>query len=224
MKGNTLGRVNILLMIGAMGCLVCYDIFGGLWLKGVTSLWFVVLGGVNCLAARNLAKHEKSFFLLMWAGMFCGCCADVLLGLVFVAGVGVFALGHVLYLAAFFRMEKPRKQDLWYFLPMAAVSLFIVVGTPWINVEDPVMEKVLLGYAVVIAAMVAKALSNFRVRPSRARALIALGSLMFWFSDLVLAVDMFGQSSRLTWVLCSYSYWPAQSILAHSLFHKQKEV
>lgn len=42
---------------------------------------------------------------------------------------------------------------------------------------------------------------------------------MFWFSDLMLAIDMFGKSSRLVWILCSYSYWPAQNLLAHALYH-----
>ena len=39
---------------------------------------------------------------------------------------------------------------------------------------------------------------------------------------MMLAIDMFGHPSRLTWILCSYSYWPAQNILAHSLLHAQK--
>ena len=223
MKRDALGIGNILLMIGAMVCLVCYDVFGGLWLKGVTSLWFVILGGVNIWAARKLPRRERRFFLLIGAGLFFGMCADVLLGPVFFAGIGAFALGHVLYLCAFYALEKPRRQDLWFFLPLAAVSMFVVAGTPWITIEDALLKKLLLGYAVIIAAMVGKALSNLLARPGRARALMALGSVMFWFSDLVLAVDMFGQSSRLTWILCSYVYWPAQSILAHSLYHRLRE-
>jgi uncharacterized membrane protein YhhN len=220
MKRDRLGRINILMLVGAMACLVCYDVFGGLWLKGLTSLWFVTLGGVNLWAARGLPRREKGFFLLIFLGLFFGMCADVLLAVAFFAGIGSFALGHILYLSAFFVLEKPRKQDLWFFLPLAVASMFVVVGTPWITIADPVLEKLLLGYAVIIAAMLAKALSNYRINPSRARLLMALGSLMFWFSDMALAVDMFGQSSRLTWILCSYVYWPAQNILAHSLYHK----
>ncbi|MBP3704071.1 MAG: hypothetical protein J6I98_00930, partial [Clostridia bacterium] len=85
------------------------------------------------------------------------------------------------------------------------------------------LKKLLIGYAVIIAAMVGKALSNLRYGRSLARGLIALGSAMFWFSDLILAIDMFGASSRLTWVLCSYVYWPAQTIMAYALFHFSRE-
>jgi hypothetical protein len=206
-----------------MVCLVCYDIFGGLWLKGVTSSWFVLLGAVNLCSARKLEWKRLRFFLLMEAGLFCGMCADVLLGVAFFAGIGVFALGHVLYLVAFYTLEKFSRQDLWIIAPLAAVSMFVVTGTPWITVADPVLQKLLLGYAVIISAMLGKAISNLIRHPSPARWLLAIGSVMFWFSDLMLAIDMFGQASRLTWILCSYTYWPAQNLLAHSLYHAAKE-
>ena len=223
MKSKSLRYTNIGLLVCAMVCLVCYDIFGGLWLKGVTSSWFVLLGAVNLCSARKLEWKRLRFFLLMEAGLFCGMCADVLLGVAFFAGIGVFALGHVLYLVAFYTLEKFSRQDLWIIVPLAVLSMFLVVGTPWITVEDPVLKKLLLGYAVIISAMLGKAISNLIRHPSPARWLLAIGSVMFWFSDLMLAVDMFGQASRLTWILCSYNYWPAQNILAHSLYHAAKE-
>lgn len=99
----------------------------------------------------------------------------------------------------------------------------MVVGTPYIQIEDPFIKKLLLGYAVIITCMLGKAVSNFTLDKSISRKLILLGSAMFWFSDLMLAIDMFGEASRLTWVLCSYTYWPAQNILAFSLFHYVNE-
>ena len=219
LKKERLLWANVVLLVGAMACLVCYDIFRGLWLKGVTSSWFVVLGMVNFLASRG---EKRGFSLLMVLGLFCGMCADVLLGVEFYAGVAVFALGHVMYLAAFYALERFRVRDLWFMAPLAAVSMFVVVGTPWIRVYDPMMKKLLLGYALVISAMLGKALSNLRVRPCRYRWVLAVGSLLFWFSDLMLAVDMFGQPSRLVWILCSYSYWPAQNLLAHALYHAKR--
>ena len=65
-------RANVGLLICAAVCLICYDTFGGLWLKGVTSSWFVILGGVNLWAARKLAWKQLRFFVLMEAGLFCG--------------------------------------------------------------------------------------------------------------------------------------------------------
>lgn len=223
MEKKRLLRANLILLACAMACLVCYDIFGGLWLKGVTSSWFVLLGGVNLWAARKLEWKKLRFFVLLEAGLLCGMCADVLLGVVFFAGIGVFALGHVLYLVAFYTLERFSRRDLWIIAPLAAVSMFVVVGTPWITVTDPILQKLLLGYAVIISAMLGKAISNLISKPSPTRWLLAVGSVLFWFSDLMLAIDMFGQASRLTWILCSYTYWPAQNLLAHALYHANRE-
>lgn len=216
-------NLNIILFVCAIACLICYDIFRGLWLKGVTSSWFVILGLVNLLYARKRGLKNNRFVFFIEIGLIFGMCADVLLGVEFILGILFFASGHVMYLIAFYMLEKPKKKDFLIILPIAAVSLFVVVGTPYIQIEDPLLEKLLLGYAVIIACMLGKAISNVSGKKSRSRWLIVLGSAMFWFSDLMLAIDMFGEASRLTWVLCSYNYWPAQTILAHALFHYVNE-
>jgi len=210
---------NIVLLICAITCLVCYDIFGGLWLKGLTSSWFVILGLVNLIYARKMQVKQYRFLLLIEAGLIFGMCADVLLGVWFIFGIFSFALGHVMYLISFYMLERFCKRDVLIIVPIAAVSLYVVVGTPYIQIDDPLLKKLLLGYAVIIACMLGKAISNLAAKKSISRKLILLGSAMFWFSDLMLAIDMFGEPSRLTWILCSYNYWPAQSILAFSLFH-----
>lgn len=212
-------RGNIILLLCAIMCLICYDIFGGLWLKGFTSTWFVMLGLVNLTYAKKIGVKLDGFLVLIELGLICGMCADVLLGVFFILGIIFFALGHVFYLIAFCKLEKLQKRDITIVFPIAVISLLVVVGTPFIQVKDSVIEKLLLGYAVIIACMVGKAISNICERKTVFRWLVLLGSVMFWFSDLVLAIDMFGQSSRLTWILCSYVYWPAQNILAFSLFH-----
>ena len=222
MHSKKLKQANIILLTCAAACLVYYDIAGGLWLKGVTSSWFVLLGGLNLWAARKQDGTRLRFLVLMETGLLCGMCADVLLGIAFFAGVGVFALGHILYLAAFCSLEKFRLRDLKIIIPLALLSVLFVTATPWISVEDPILQKLLPCYALIISAMLGKAIANLIRRPNLFRWLLAIGSILFWFSDLILAIDMFGQSSRLTWILCSYSYWPAQNILAHSLFHASK--
>lgn len=213
---------NIALMIGTVACLVCYDILGGLWLKGLTSAWFVALGVVNlCYGLHRGIRHPYLWLTALGLGF--GMAADVLLGLAFIFGLLFFAAGHVLYLVGFFSLEKFRRQDLCYILPIAAVSLYAVVGTPFIRVDDPVLLPLLLGYAVIIACMLGKAISNWRVGRTPSRMFIMVGSVLFWFSDLMLAVDMFGTPSRLTWILCSYSYWPAQALLAYAVFRFVEE-
>jgi uncharacterized membrane protein YhhN len=211
--------INIIFLICAFSCLICYDILGGLWLKGVTSGWFVMLGFLNVLYVWNHKKTRRSFVFLIELGLFFGMCADILLGVHFIFGILFFAAGHVAYLVAFFMLEKFQKKDILITLPFVVVSLYIVAGTSFIQIEDQILEKMLLGYACIIACMLGKAVSNLISEKSKYRWLILVGSIMFWFSDIVLAIDMFGESSRLTWILCSYVYWPAQNIMAHSMFY-----
>lgn len=212
-------RINIILFVCAMLCLITYDVFGGLWLKGITSVWFVILGITNLIYAKKMNCKDLKFVLFILLGLLLGMCADVLLGCIFILGILSFALGHIMYLLAFYSLEKFEWKHLFVILPIAILSLYIVSGTPYIQIEDPFLKKLLLGYALIIACMLSKAITNLQKEKSTYRKIILLGSIMFYFSDIVLAIDLFGESSRLTWILCSYVYWPAQNILAYSLYH-----
>lgn len=216
--------INILIFIGAIACLVYYDYHGGLWLKGITSLWFFVHGLINLVYGHKMGIKSLNILYIIEIGLFLGMIADVLLGIEFMVGVAAFSLGHVFYIIAFNVIEKPRLKDLIFVLPICAFSIFIVTGTPYITVEDPIMEKVLIAYAVIISWMLGKAISNLNAKKSKFTAIVALGSTLFLFSDLMLAIDMFGTSSRIVWILCSYTYWPAQNLLAQSMYHYVNEI
>lgn len=213
---KTYKSLNAVLIACGIICLICYDIIGGLWLKGVTSSWFFILGCVNLYF--NHRNHSAAGFpVLMATGLCFGMCADVFLGIWFIAGLLVFALGHVMYLLAFCKLEKFRLRDFCYILPVSAFAIYFVTGTPFVQVDDPFMQKMLILYALIIGAMLGKAISNYFRCKVTSRLVIMVSSILFMFSDLILAIDMFGTSSRLTWILCSYSYWPAQHMLALSL-------
>ena len=216
-------HLNILLITCCILCLICYDFIGGLWLKGITSSWFVLLGAVNLIYAKKMALKMSHFLLLMQLSLFLGLCGDVLLGIQFIAGVFAFGLGHAFYLIAFYTLEKFCIKDIFISICIACISVFIIVGTPFIQVENPFLEKILLVYAVIISCMLGKAISNVFTGKTLYRRLILLGSILFWFSDVILVFEIFGTNNRITWILCSYTYWPAQVILAFSIFHYIKE-
>lgn len=214
---------NIVLLVLAMACLFYYDYEGGLWLKGVTSGWFVLLGAVNVAYGKKLGGKDLRFLLLAELALFLSMAADVLLGVQFLVGTAVFALGHVCYFAAFCALEKFRRRDLLVTAPIGVVSLILVLATPFIRVEDPVMQAMLVVYALVISFMLGKAVGNLLVKRSLSRWLLAVGAAMFWFSDLMLALNLFGSGGRLASTLCMYTYWPGQILLAHALFHAAEE-
>ena len=220
---NSLDRkffiANIVIFALGILCLIYYDYHGGLWLKGVTSSWFFLHGLINLVYAKKIGFKETKVLYVIEIGLFLGMLADVLLGINFMVGVAAFALGHVFYIVAYNMIERPCLKDLYFVIPISAISINIVTLTPFINVEDPIMEKVLIAYAIIISWMLGKAISNLMTKQSIFTWIVGVGSLLFLFSDLILAIDMFGESSRLTWILCSYTYWPAQHLLAQSMYN-----
>lgn len=222
MKNKVLS-LNKILIICTILCLVCYDIYGGLWLKGTTSLWFVLLGIVNLIYAFKQKCKNIKFVILIVLGLIFGMLADVLLGLVFVFGILSFALGHICYLLAYYTLEKFKIKELYITIPLTILAIFVITGTPFITISDPTLKVLLIGYAAIISCMLSKAINNYKSTKSNATLLVLIASAMFFFSDFILAIDMFGTSSRLTWILCSYVYWPSQSLLAHSLYYFTNE-
>lgn len=217
---RTFRNLNIFLMIAAMGCLVYYDYQGGIFLKGFTSFWFALLGFVNLVYGWK--SGCRSFLLLLEIGLILSAAADVILWHHFVLGTGIFAVGHLFYFAAFCTAEKIRAGDLIPIGAAAMVSLFAALGTPFIRTEG-VMTCVLAGYAVVISCMLGKAIANILRAKTRSRWLMLVGGILFWFSDLMLAISIFGSGGKVTNFLCMYSYWPGQTILAHAMFHAASE-
>lgn len=210
---------NILLLVMAMTCLVYYDYRGGLWLKGVTSAWFVLLGTVNLVYAWKSGCKKYGFLLLVELSLILAMTADILLGIRFIAGALVFALGHVVCLGAFCVLQRYSRRDLLITLLIGGLALLVVLVLPILQVNQPDM-KVLVGvYAVVISCMLGKAVGNLVQVRTAARWLMMIGGALFWFSDLMLALSLFGRGGRTAGLLCMYTYWPGQSILAFSLFH-----
>lgn len=220
---KTVYLTNILLFLCSMGCLICYDVFGDLWLKGATSVWFVLMGLLNLLYAKYRAPKNFRFLLWIEAGLVLGMCADVLLECWMILGILSFALGHICYLIGFYTLEKPKWKDLIILLPATLISVYVAAGMPYVQIDDPVIQKFAIVYAIIIGCMLGKSIVNIRIRKSTFLWLLLLGSVMFWFSDVMLAINMFGPGGRVTWVLCSYVYWPAQNLLAHSMFHYANE-
>ena len=209
---------NFILMALALLWLVYYDGHRTIVFKGITSAWFVVIGLINLIFRRHCGSRKM--LILMEIGLFLTAAADVILWNHFMMGAGIFALGHIFYFAAFSVMEPFRKGDWIPIGILAAVALVFIFCTPFIHVEG-IMAAVLVAYALIISCMLGKDASNLRRKPSRLRWLLLIGGTMFWFSDLMLALSIFGDGGRLANALCVYSYWPGQLLLAHSMLYSE---
>lgn len=211
--------LNIALIALALALCVYYDAEGGLILKGVTASAFVLLGFVNLAYAVALEGKNIRYPAWMAAGLLICMIGDVVLNIQFIPGAVIFAVGHILYCVAFCMLEKLHKGDV---IPIAAIfiiSVMIIKLVPILDFGSALMEWICIGYALVISCMVGKAVSNFARQNDRVTRLLLIGAVMFWFSDLMLVLCRFGDAPKITDTLCLYSYFPAQTIFAHSVYH-----
>lgn len=207
--------INIVFFLAVLAGDLCYMEYGGLWLKGLTSFGFVLMGLVNCLLCRRQRRGGSDFPLVMVLGLTLCMLGDIVLNLSFVPGAALFALGHLFYFIAYCRLEGFRAGDL---LPCALIfggSLLILKCVPSLEFGSALFEWVCIAYALIISLMVGKAVANLFRRRSLLRALLVVGCVLFYFSDLMLVFDWFADAPTGDW--CMLSYYPAQCLLAWSV-------
>ena len=215
---RTFKSLNILIFAVPMALTVFYDLEGGLWLKGTTAAGFVALGLVNLVYALLSGGKGKQFPIWMALGLATCMAGDIVLNIEFIIGALIFAVGHIFYFIAFSRLMQLRKAD---FIPIGAVfavALLILNLVPNLDFGSVLMEGVCYGYAFVISCMVGKTIANFLRQRDRVTVLLLIGSCLFFFSDLMLLLNCFGDAPKITDTLCLYTYFPAQCLLAHSVY------
>lgn len=191
--------------------------------KGLPTILFVACGVVNLV---YVIKHSQSFdafpkfkfFMLL--GLIFAALGDMFLIDVFVLGVIFFALGHVLYFIAFCSIIRINLLDV-------IVSAFIFVPavliiTLYDGFEFNGLMGVIIIYAIIIAFMTGKTISNLIRDNTKKNLLLVLGSIMFFLSDLVLLFRLFAGAPRFMSILCVALYYPAEFFLAYSIFYVSK--
>lgn len=200
-----------------------YIRYGAFSVKVITSLLFTVMGGVN-LAYLIITKHKDFRFpSIMVSGLVLAMLGDVILEIHFIAGAVLFAIGHVLFFVSYCFLRKFTFIDFLCGAFIAFLSVLFIVFAPIFDFSgDIAMEVVCVVYAMVISLMVGKAICNFAVDRSWLTFIIMLGSLLFFFSDLMLLLNVFSSVEKYVGALCLSTYYPAECLLAFSVFLARK--
>ena len=104
-------------------------------------------------------------------------------------------------------------------LVMFLIALAILTFTPGLTFSDPAMRIVCYVYAVIISGMAGKAVSGFLRERTLVNGLLALGSVLFYFSDVMLLLAWFTGAGSWADTACLFTYFPGQGILAHAGYH-----
>jgi uncharacterized membrane protein YhhN len=204
-----------------------------LWL-GLAAIGCLSLVASNLLDARAMAIPSKllasTAFLvtavtagafksrygrLLFAGLVMSWFGDAfLLGTtdkMFLFGLAAFLLAHVAYVIAFVACGVNIKWSLVTLVPIALASVAAMVWlTPFIPAEMLIPVRV---YSLVISLMVVTA---FGAKGNAGPALIPIGALLFYFSDLSVAAGQFAQPAFPQYVWGLPFYYTGQIMLALS--------
>lgn len=216
---KTFKILNIILF--AITCLltVYYDIEGGLWLKGLTGSGFVLLGAVNLIYAVSSKQLDLHYPIWTLLGLAVCLTGDIVLNISFLPGVTIFAVGHICYVVAFCCKDKPHKADAIPTVLLFVLALAIIKLVPFLDFGSTLVENLCVVYGLVISCMVGKTISNYLHHRNAANLILLIGSCMFYFSDVMLVLYRFGDAPKITDTLCLFSYFPAQCLIAHAVYH-----
>lgn len=165
---------------------------------------------------KNIAfKKDKFFLMLALAFSLAG---DAILSLKaswFVFGLGAFLVAHLFYIPLFVRHIKFDKSKIY--LPIGVLIYGVMMG--WFLKDiNPKLVVPVYAYLAVISAMVIT--SVFNIFNNR---ILVLGTLLFMFSDSLIAVNKFLTPVPLSGLFIMSTYYVAQFLITDNVI-KEFEV
>jgi len=221
---NIILPLNITLIFAVVLGDICYMTLGGLAIKATTSIFFVLLGIVNLTYVIIAKRQALQFPIIMTIGLCFAMLGDILLNIEFIVGALLFAVGHIWYFVAHNFIQKFKLSDLIYGFAIFIPAIILILFVPIFDFGGLLMQIIVIAYALIISLMVGKSIANLVAQPTAQNILLTVGSILFFFSDLMLLLNVFGNLSPVFDVLCLATYYPAECILATAIFtHKTKE-
>lgn len=215
--------LNISLFLITMALGICYIVLGGLAFKGTASACFVLMGIFNLIYAIKNKNGKIKFSIMMLVGLTFAMLGDILLNIEFIVGAVLFAIAHVCYFVAYCMLSKFKWTDLIAGAIIFLPSVLFITLAPIFDFGGVLMEIVCVIYALIISCMVGKSISNLIRERNILNILLVVGSCLFFFSDLMLLLNVFGSLPKIFDILCLATYYPAECVLAYSISQTKKE-
>lgn len=150
----------------------------------------------------------------MSAGLILAFLGDVLIGYDFIVGAATFALGHVCFVVAYCFMQRMQRLDFIISGSLFLGCLIFLLFCPLLTFDVAIFRVVCIIYALIISMMLGKAVGNFVREKTLVNGTIAVASVLFFFSDLMLVFDWFIGLWSWTDHACMGTYYPALCFLA----------
>lgn len=197
-------------------------IISGLYpFKVPASVCFMAAALVNLYYVLKYIPQMKNAAIPLTLGVAFAMSADIVIYLNFIGGAVLFAAGHISYIICYCILQRFRLSDL---IPAIALfvpcSLFMILF-PAFNYGGTAMELMCLAYALIISVMTGKAVMNRFRKKTALNLFLALGSILFLISDIMLLMSSFTDSGIPFEKLCLSIYYPGQCLIAHGFYHAE---
>lgn len=218
MKMRALTIINIVITVLVFIGNFFYQSMGfNYTLKIICSSGFALMGIINMIYGSKRIE-DKKVLLFMTLGLIFAFLGDVAINPNFILGVIFFALGHVFFVASYLAYRKLEKLDIILSTCLGAFSVGFILIFPYIVFNVSVLKYVVLLYAVIISIMVAKSMGNALREKRIFTRMIAVGSVLFFLSDMMLLLAWFSTiEGRWTSNVCMAAYYPALCLLAGAM-------
>lgn len=189
----------------------------GPWAPLVKMIPVAILGGLVLRAPGTPARR------LAGLGLVVGAVADAAIEFSFIAGLATFLVAHLLYIAAFVRVD--RRLRLARLLP---VALWAAAALPVLVTHAGPLAIPVLVYGIVIFTMIWRAAAAVDGFGWNAGTIGLLGAILFGLSDTLLGYSRFvaqGQAGALQLLpaadfLIMGTYWGGQALIATSFLKR----
>ncbi|MET1258673.1 lysoplasmalogenase [Flagellimonas sp. DF-77] len=175
--------------------------------KPLTTILIIVL---PFLGNEVDTKFRRTLFLAL-----CFCLlGDILLlkNAYFVFGLGSFLIAHVCFAKGFIGLAGFQRNP-----GIAVVLLLIGIGLyTWLYPDLGALKYPVAAYVSVILFMAWQGIGIYVVEKTKAYALITLGTVLFLFSDSMIAVDRFKAPFELSGMVILATYWLAIALIANA--------
>jgi len=168
-----------------------------------------ILGALVLRAPGRHARRLAGFGLVM------GSIADATIEFTFLGGLATFLLAHLLYIAAFVRVDRRLR-----LLRLVPVVLWAALALPvLVSHAGPLAIPVLL-YGIVIFTMIWRAAAATEAPGWNAGTIGLLGAMLFGLSDTLLGYARFVAPLPASNLLIMSTYWGGQALIAASFLKR----
>lgn len=207
---------NIIMLTFILIFDIYYMFSDKLFIKTITSIIFLMTGIINSIYCIN-NKVNLKFPIFMIGALTCSMLGDILIELNFCVGTLVFIVAQIFYFISYCNLEKINRRDFILGFIISIASLFIILFMPFLYFKESLNQYVCCTYSITISFVLGKAISNLLKEHSFKNIIIFVGSILFFISDFMLVLELFGGISVASY-LCHATYYPAQFLLAFSIY------